>query len=95
MLYEVITITKGLFDKALQNLTPITDGYFYITDTQDNIVYSPLSQKIIEPRDQAKYDLVQKTSDISGWTIWGGIPIQNLLSRLSDLRLLLFSYNFV
>ncbi len=83
-------ITRGLFDKALQNLTPITDGYFYITDTQDNIVYSPLSQKIIEPRDQAKYDLVQKTSDISGWTIWGGIPIQNLLSRLSDLRLLLF-----
>ncbi len=83
-------VTKGLFDKALQNLTPITDGYFYITDTSQKIVYSPLSQKIIEPRDEAKYDLVKKTSDVSGWTIWGVIPIQNLLSRLSDLQLLLF-----
>jgi two-component system, sensor histidine kinase YesM len=84
-------ITMSLFENALNNLTPVTGGYFYITGENDKIVYSPLFQKIIEPKQQEKYDLVEMESTVSGWKIWGVIPLESVQLRLKQLQLLLMA----
>jgi len=81
-----ILLSIRIFDRAMQNIAPATGGFIYVTNAEGKVVYSQVVQSIPEPKNKSEFRTLSIQSNYTGWTVWGVIPIRDILNQINSLK---------
>lgn len=81
-----VMISPELFEKSVLNVDLGDGGYFYITNSNGDLLYSPVASNELNKEGQYGYLTVHNTISNSDWELYVVRPIDKVLLRINSLR---------